>query len=262
MPQGNRPAPHIHLPRIDPQLLHTVHGHGRKRLVQFDDVDIREREVVFAEQFWDGEGGADAHYSGRETRDGGADVFGEDGLVEAQGGRAFHEQEGSGAVGDLGGVAPGGAVAVGWESRADFAEGFECSAPPRSFVFGEGDAFLLAGFWVFDSRGDGSDFVVEPPRFLGSFGALVGFRCKAILGFAGDVEVFADVFGSLAHGLHAVGGVLGFQDVLVERVGEAVAAGGHDFGADGDAAFDVAEADLVGDVLGGFEAGGAEAVDG
>ena len=48
----------------------------------------------------------------------------------------------------------------------------------------------------------------------------------------------------------------------MEGGGEAVAAGGHHFGADGDADVDVAERDLVGNVLGCFQARGAEAVDG
>lgn len=167
----------------------------------------------------------------------------------------------------MGGISPrGAAIAVVGESGADFAEGFVGGAPSGSFIFGQSDAFLLiAGLvGVFDGGGDGRDFVVEPTGFLGVFGALVGGCCEAILGFAGDVEVLADVFGGLAHGLQAVGRVLGgFEDFVVEGIGaEAVTAGGHEFGADGDAAFDVAEADLVGDVLGGFEAGGAEAVDG
>lgn len=41
---------------------------------------------------------------------------------------------------------------------------------------------------------------------------------------------------------------------------EAVAAGGHELGAHGDADVDAAGRDLVGDVLGGFQPGGAEAV--
>lgn len=177
--------------------------------------------------------------------------------------RALHEEDCCGAVGDLATISACGAIAVFWEGRADFAEGFVGGAPSRTLVFRQRHLFLFPRLGIFDGRGDGYDFVVEPARFLGALGSLVGFGCEAVLGFAGDVEVFADVFGGLAHGLHAVGCVLGgIHDFGVEGFGEAVAACGHHFGADGDAAFNVSEADLVGDVLGGFEAGGTEAVDG
>lgn len=83
MPQRNRPSPHIHLPHIQPQLLHAIHRHGRECFVEFDDVNVRQGEVVLVQEFGDGEGRADAHDAGGETRDGGADVFGEDGLVAA-----------------------------------------------------------------------------------------------------------------------------------------------------------------------------------
>ena len=42
---------------------------------------------------------------------------------------------------------------------------------------------------------------------------------------------------------------------------EAVATFRHGFGANGNTAFDTAATDLVGDVLDGFQTGGAEAVD-
>ena len=48
----------------------------------------------------------------------------------------------------------------------------------------------------------------------------------------------------------------------MEGLRKGVAASGHKFRANGDAAFDAATGYLVGDVLYGFEAGGAEAVDG
>ena len=97
MPQRNRPAPHIHLHSIDPQNVDAVDGHGRERLVEFDDVDVvLQTEVEFPEEFWDGEGGAYAHYSGRDAGDGGAAEFAEDGLVHFEGGGAFHEEDGGG----------------------------------------------------------------------------------------------------------------------------------------------------------------------
>ena len=48
----------------------------------------------------------------------------------------------------------------------------------------------------------------------------------------------------------------------MERLSQAVAARGHEFRAHSEPAFDAAGGDLVGDVLYGFQAGGAEPVDG
>lgn len=111
-----------------------------------------------------------------------------------------------------------------WHGGADFAEGFDGGAVAGAFVFGEGDGAFFAGFGVFDGGGDGDDFVVEPACFLGYFGAAEGFRGVFVLLAAGDVEVVADVFGCLDHGLHAVCGVGVSEDVRVEGLVEAVAA--------------------------------------
>ena len=53
-----------------------------------------EVEVEFSEEFGDGEGGADAHYSGGDAGDGGAAEFAEDGLVHLLSEGAFHEEDG------------------------------------------------------------------------------------------------------------------------------------------------------------------------
>ena len=97
MTQRNSPTSHIHFRRIDAEDVDAVDGHGRERLVEFDDVDVvLEVEVEFPEELWDGEGGAYAHYSGRDARDGGAAEFAEDGLVHLLGRGAFHEEDGGG----------------------------------------------------------------------------------------------------------------------------------------------------------------------
>lgn len=99
------------------------------------------------------------------------------------------------------------------------------------------------------------------PGFLSVLGSAVRLCCVTILLFTRDVEITPDVLGGLTHGLQAIAGVLvGVHDVVDEGPGQAVAASRHGFGADGDADFDGAAGDLVGDVLDGFEAGGAEAV--
>lgn len=262
MPQRDGSTPDVHLRGIDAELLRAVHCHAGERLVELDDVDVREAEAVLAQQLGDGERGADAHDAGRQPRDGGADVLGEDGLPHGERGGALHQEEGGRAVRDLARVAARGAVAVIRERRADLAQGVICGSPTRAFVFRHRHRPFLARFRVFDDGGDGHDFVVEPARFLGALGPLVGFGGEAVLRFARDVEVFADVLRGLAHGLHAVDCVLGaVEDLFVEGL-RGTGGGGHGFGADGDAAVDAAEADLVGDVLGGFEARGAEAIHG
>lgn len=87
MTQRNRPSPDIHLRAIDAQIIDAVDGHGGEGFVDLDDVDIcAQVEGEFGEEFGDREGGADAHYPRGDAGDGGADVFGEDGLGEAEGG--------------------------------------------------------------------------------------------------------------------------------------------------------------------------------
>lgn len=184
-------------------------------------------------------------------------------MVHSLRGGALHQEDCGGAVGDLAGVAAGRSVAVLGKGRTHFAEGFECGAPSRTLVFRKCDLFLLAALRVFDHGGDGHNLVVEPAGFLRSFGPLEGFGGVSVLGLSADVEVSTHVFGCLTHGLHAVGCVLALEDFFVEGLGVLITARcGHHLGADGNAAFDVAEADLVGDVLGRFEARGAETVDG
>ena len=97
MTQRNSPTSHVHFRRIVAEGVDAVDGDGRERLVEFDDVDVGlEVEVEFSEELWDGEGGAYAHYSGGDARDGGAAEFAEDGLVHLLGRGAFHEEDGGG----------------------------------------------------------------------------------------------------------------------------------------------------------------------
>ena len=79
-----------------------------------------------------------------------------------------------------------------------------------------------------------------------------GLVCVCVLVQSADVEVGADVFGSLDHGLHAVGCLLDSEDLVVEGLVEAVAACGHALGANCDADVDAACGDLVRDVLDGL----------
>ncbi len=95
MAQRNRSAPHVQFRMIDIQRVETVYAHRGECFVEFNNVDVGlEVEVVFGEELGDREGGTDPHYSGGDAGDGGADEFGEDGLVEFEGAGAAHEEDG------------------------------------------------------------------------------------------------------------------------------------------------------------------------
>ena len=262
MSQRNRSPAHIHLPAIDAQHVRAVHRHAGKCLVDLNHIDVPVQiEVQLGHEFRDGQRRANAHDAGRDACDGGADELREDGQVEVLRAATFHEQDRRRAVGHLAAVAAGRSVAELWERWADLREGLGRRAPPRAFVLGQRDLLLLACFRVLDGRFEGDDFVVEPALALGALGALVAFGGVSILCVAGDVEVGADVLGGLAHRLRAVGRFLAGHDGGMEG-GGAGTAFGHGFGANGDADIDATCGDLGGDVLDGFQAGRAEAVDG
>lgn len=168
---------------------------------------------------------------------------------ENKGGREKHT-----AISNLARIPTRALVAIIRERRPNPRERLKGSPPPRSLIFSQCDFFLLSTLRILNLRLDRHDLILKPPRLLRHLGAPITLRGEPILRFSRDIEVLAHVLGCLAHGLHAVCRFLSFQDGVVERLVEAVAAGGHVFCADGDAAFDAAGCDLVGDVLYGFEA--------
>jgi hypothetical protein len=64
----------------------------------------------------------------------------------------------------------------------------------------------------------------------------------------------------LAHGLHAVHGILVLSDLLVKGGLESVATSGHGFCTHSNTNVNAAHADLVGNVLYGFKTRGAESI--
>lgn len=137
------------------------------------------------EKFRDGEGGAYAHDAWGQTGESGGDVFGENGLLEFEGFGTFHENEGCGAVCDLGTVAGGTAVAVLWKGTGEFGD-FLVSGAVADFVFGNGC------FLAIQSDGDGDELVLEEACFIGCFGTAVGLGCIFVLLLAADVELLGD----------------------------------------------------------------------
>ena len=77
------------------------------------------------------------------------------------------------SVGYLARVTTSALVAVGWESRANFAERFECGAVTWSLVFCQCDFLFLAGLGVFDGNSERHNLVVEPSSLLRSFRTLI-----------------------------------------------------------------------------------------
>ena len=164
------------------------------------------------------------------------------------------------AISDLARISTGAPVAIIRECRPDLRERLKCSPPPRSLVLTQCDFFLFSTLRILDLGLDRHDLIIEPSRLLRHLRSPITLRRESILRFPRDIEVLAHILRCLPHRLHAVCRFLGFQDGFVEGLSEAVAACGHKFCADGEAAFDAAGRDLVGDVLHGFETRGAEAV--
>lgn len=259
--QGDSASPRVNLSMVQAKVVQTVHGHGRKGLVDLEDVDVLLAEAELGQQLGDRGRGANTHNARRDTSNSGAAELGDDRLVELDGLGAAHEEDGRTAVGDLAGVAAGGAVAELRERRTDLVQGLGRSPVPNALVAGDSHLLDLAGLGVLDLGGDGDDFLIEPAGLLCDLRATEGLSRVGILRLARDVEVRPDVLRRLAHGLHAIRRLLVLQHLVVERLGEAVATGRHELCAQGNADVDRAQGDLIGDVLHGLQTRRAEAVD-
>jgi hypothetical protein len=253
-------APNVELVVVDLQCLEAVHCHRGESLVKLDKVDIVECEFELGEKLGDGDRGTDTHDPGWQTGDGGANVLGENGLAESLGLGALHQEHRGGAVGQLGRVTSVALVAVGQKGGLELLQRLECGSSADALVLCERDLLRLASLGVLNGGCDGRNLVVEPARLLRDLGTAVRLSGVPVLALTRDVEVLTDVLGGLAHGLHAVGGLGVLEDLVDERALEAVAALCHALGAHGDTAFDGADGDLVGNVLHGLKARGAEAV--
>jgi hypothetical protein len=245
---------------VNLQRLETVHRHGRKRLVDLNEVDVVYSDVELGQQLWDRDAGADTHDPGRKAGDGGADVLCEDRLAELFGGRALHHQHRGCTVGELGRVARVALIAVRQERRLDLLQALKRGAIADALVLGQRYRLALPRLRIFNNRRDGRNLVVEPARLLGYLGSSVGLRRKLVLALARDIEIVADVFRRLAHGLHAVTRLGVLQHLVDEWAFQPIAARGHALRAQGQADLDAADGDLVGDVLHRLEPRRTEAV--
>ena len=94
MTQGNSATSDVHLGMIDAEDILAIDGHGGKRFIDLDDVDVGGQvEVELREQLRNGEGRANTHDSRGNTGDRSSAEFCKDWLVHGEGFRAFHEED-------------------------------------------------------------------------------------------------------------------------------------------------------------------------
>jgi len=151
MPKRNRTTLRINLLNIQAQFIYTVKTLTSKCLVNLPDIHVLLIETSLLEHNRDSSSGSHAHHERRDADDGGLDELSDDGLIEALGGAAFHEEHGGGAVGDLGGVACVDGTVFG-EGGADFTERLGGYALSDAVVLGYGDGlfFLCLGVCPLD----------------------------------------------------------------------------------------------------------------
>ncbi len=261
--KSNSTATDVHLLVWQLELILTVHSHRSKSLVDLNDIDIIDAELELLQELWDGDGWSDTHDSWGDTSNGGTDELSKDWLAELDGSRALHQQNSGGAIGDLGRVASSRPITERHESRTNLAERLKGRSVANTFILSQKNLLLLTSRWVLNSHLDWHNLVIEPSRLLCLLGALVGLSRISILHLPGDVEILANVLGGLTHRHLAVLRILGCgQHSRVEWSLESVTGFRHQLGTDGDTDLDASLGDRVGDVLGGLQAGGTEAVDG
>jgi len=247
--QSDSSSPNVQLLMVYFQCLEAVDRHRCESLVDLNKIDVIEGDVELGEELGNSNRRADAHDAWWQTSNCGTDELREDGLAKLLGGGAFHQENCGTAVGELGGIASMGSVAVGKESRLKLLQALVCGASTNSLVSGKCNVLNLTGLGVLDDGADGHNLVVKPASLLGDLGSPVGLGSEPVLSFAGDVEVLAHVFGCLAHRLHAVGGLRVLEDLVDEGALEAVAALRHALGTQGNTDIDGTNGNLVGNVL-------------
>ncbi len=164
------------------------------------------------------------------------------------------------SIGDLGGVPSSRLVTKIWESRANLAQSLEGCAPSWSLILGQSNLLNVPSLGVLNLGNDWHDLIIEPSCLLRSLCTLITLCGKSVLLLTTDIEVFAHILGCLAHGLHAVSGLLVLEDLGVEGLLETVAANGHHLCAHGNTDIDIARCNLIRNVLCSLQSGGAESI--
>lgn len=94
--QGNGTSLGVHLGPVKTQLITAVDCHGGEGLIDLDNVNIGQAQTVLGEKLGDSDAGTDTHDTRSQTRNGGANILGHDGLAELDGGGALHEKNSGG----------------------------------------------------------------------------------------------------------------------------------------------------------------------
>lgn len=166
------------------------------------------------------------------------------------------------AIRHLARIASGTPIAKHLKSRPNLAQTFKRCPPPRTFVFGKPDLLLLTGLGVRNLRHNGTNLVVKNARLLCLLSTNIALGCISVLQLPCHIEVSADVFRSLAHGLQSISGLtLRLHNLWYEGL-QPLSGSGHAFCANGQSAFDRPHVYLVCNILDSLETGGTEAVDG
>ena len=214
MPQRDGAAVRVHMVGCLGQTELTEDGNALagEGLVEFDDVDVADRQAGLDQQALHGGGGADAHDAWRHAGGGHRNDTGARRQAVAPGtflGR--HDQRG-GAIVDAGCVAGGDGAGIA-ERGLQLRQHFQRGVGAQVFI-------------VFDHRvalaaldGDGRDLLGEEPAVLRFFRSLLAGVGELVLVGAGDLEFLRHILTGFRHGVRAV-------RLLHQLVNEAPADGG------------------------------------
>ncbi|MDT4818636.1 hypothetical protein FQZ97_517340 [compost metagenome] len=267
MAKGDGAAVDVDPRGVPAQLPAHGQGLGGESLVGLDQVKLAQAPAGLVQATAGGQGRGDAHDRRIDTGIGVGGDARQHRQAQVSGLPCTHQQHGSGAVVEGGGVACGDA-AVLLEGRLQLGQGVEGGGGARLLVGGEGErvALLLR-------NQDRRDFVLEASGLYGGHGLLLGPRGKAVLLFAADAVVLHQVLGGDAHVVVVEGVPEAVLDHAVDQFGvahaQAGARGGHDVRGEahvllaaGDDHPGVAAADRLGRQVQGLEAGAADLVQG
>lgn len=180
------------------------------------------------------------------------------------------EDDGRGAIGERGGVGSGDGAGVGDEGRLDGLKLLDVERHLRLVVFGNDGR----GFTPGAGDRDGVDFGLEPAILLGGLGFRDGADGVVVLLVAGEAVVGGAFFALETHMLtFAVGVSEAIAEDAIDELdvaefgpcaedGEVVGGVGHGLGTASNDDGGVAGHDCLGTEDNGFEAGGADLVDG
>lgn len=204
--EGDGAALGVDLLLGDAQLVGAPQALAGKGLVDLEDVDVVLGDARELKDLGDGLPGPDAHEQRLDADDAGRHVLAQDGLAQALGGAALHQQHGSGAVADLRGVAGVDAAVLG-EGRLDLAQGLGGDARAHAVVLVHDNLLGLARLGVLELGLEGEDLLVEQALLLGLERLLVRAGGKGVLAGPADVAVLGHLLGEDSHGHLAVGGL-------------------------------------------------------